>query len=239
MHLFDENNFALFTESSNKFSEAILSARKWFAQIKCIKLKKQTQSVTDSVSPAPYTNISENIPVAPATLFVDRNNEASPCQCNENDDPCGIFSTCLNRASCTECNDLCPSAYECRNKCIQQGKYAEVNLKYFGNKGFGLVSAERILCGTIVSQYTGEVITSWEFQRRMEDTGRSNVFFMKYTKDLFIDGETKGSLARFINHSCNPNCLFRLWSVNGVNVVAVVALKDISKVSTQFNSLTF
>lgn len=66
----------------------------------------------------------------------------------------------------------------------------------------------------------------------MQDKTRSNVYFMKYTKDYYIDGETKGSMARYINHSCNPNCEFRLWSVNnGENVVVVVALEDIPKVS--------
>lgn len=89
--------------------------------------------------------------------------------------------------------------------------------------------------GTIVQQYTGEVITAPEFERRVQDKMRSNVYFMKYTKEHYIDGETKGSVARYINHSCNPNCEFRLWSVNGENVVVVVALKEILKVSNYEN----
>lgn len=243
MYSFDEDNFALFTESSSQFNEAILSARKLFSQIKRTKSKKHqraestpmTSVSNESVSPTPYTTISQNIPITPASLFYDAHNEAMPCQCTAYDeDPCGVYSFCLNRAVYCECNDQCPSADLCANKCIQQGKYADVHLKYFGTKGFGLVSVAAITCGTIVSQYTGEVITSFEFERRMGDKGRSNVYFMKYTKDLYIDGEAKGSLARFINHSCDPNCTFRLWSVNGVNVVAVVALMDIPKVSTQF-----
>lgn len=75
------------------------------------------------------------------------------------------------------------------------------------------------------------MITRSEFEHRVQNKMRNNVYFMKYTKEQYIDGETKGSVARYINHSCNPNCEFRLWSVNGENVVVVIALKNIPRVS--------
>ncbi len=237
-----QENYALYTENSNKFSESLSSARKWFRQGKLIKIDKQIESApvsnptVDLITPPSYTNIAENCFVAPATQFFDSNNEASSCQCHlyydddDDDDPCGISSNCLNRASCTECNDLCLNGTKCGNQSIQRGHYPEVQLKHFGEKGFGLVANELIPSGTIVQQYTGEVVTWDEYAHRLQDTTRQNVYFMKYTRDLFLDAETKGSLARFINHSCNPNCVFRVWSVNGENVVVIVALKDISKV---------
>ncbi|XP_037036081.1 probable histone-lysine N-methyltransferase Mes-4 [Bradysia coprophila] len=237
IYAFEEDNFALFTENGSKFSDAILSARKWALRAKSIKRQQSAPSTSTTVgtveSPTPFESIVKNVFVSPATRIIDSNNEASSCQCRaeekENDDPCGVSSNCLNRASCTECNDLCPNAEKCKNKCIQQGKYAEVSLKYFGSKGFGLVASDWIPSGTIVQQYTGEVITTPEFEHRVQNRLRSNVYFMKYTKEHYIDGETKGSVARYINHSCNPNCEFRLWSVNGENVVVVIALKNIPK----------
>lgn len=152
MYAFEEDNFALFTENGSKFSDAILSARKWALHAKCMKSQRSpsapstSTSVESFMSPSPFKNIEKNVFVAPASRIIDSHNEASSCQCRADDDPCGVSSNCVNRALCTECNYLCPNA-ECGNKCVQQGKYAEVNLKYFGPKGFGLVADDGIPCG--------------------------------------------------------------------------------------------
>lgn len=45
---------------------------------------------------------------------------------------------------------------------------------------------------------------------------------MELERGLIIDG-TKGSMARFINHSCEPNCEVRMVKVNGTPRMAVFA----------------
>ena len=44
-----------------------------------------------------------------------------------------------------------------------------------------------------------------------------------------IDGSSKGSVARFINHSCEPNCETEKWEVGSETRIAIVAKKDIVK----------
>jgi SET domain-containing protein len=43
-----------------------------------------------------------------------------------------------------------------------------------------------------------------------------------------VDASRKGNLARFINHSCNPNAVTQKWSVQGELRVGIFAARDIS-----------
>jgi SET domain-containing protein len=42
-----------------------------------------------------------------------------------------------------------------------------------------------------------------------------------------IDAGDKGNIARFMNHSCNPNCETQKWTVNGDIRIGLFALKDV------------
>jgi len=48
-----------------------------------------------------------------------------------------------------------------------------------------------------------------------EDDGapRSNYYFMAVVDDVILDASSKGSIARFINHSCDANCVIQKWTV--------------------------
>jgi len=46
-------------------------------------------------------------------------------------------------------------------------------------------------------------------------------------KDFIIDAGPKGNLARFMNHSCEPNCETQKWTVNCIHRVGIFAIKDI------------
>ena len=50
---------------------------------------------------------------------------------------------------------------------------------------------------------------------------------MKITQNEVIDPTFRGNQARFINHSCDPNCITQKWNVLGETVVGVFAIKDI------------
>lgn len=42
-----------------------------------------------------------------------------------------------------------------------------------------------------------------------------------------IDAAEQGNIARFMNHSCNPNCETQKWTVSGYTRIGLFALKDV------------
>lgn len=52
---------------------------------------------------------------------------------------------------------------------------------------------------------------------------------MKTTNNEVIDPTYKGNMARFINHSCEPNCITEKWHVLGETYVGIFALRDIEE----------
>jgi len=50
---------------------------------------------------------------------------------------------------------------------------------------------------------------------------------MKITQNEVIDPTFKGNMARFINHSCDPNCITQKWNVLGETCVGIFAIRDI------------
>ena len=48
-------------------------------------------------------------------------------------------------------------------------------------------------------------------------------------KDTVLDASRKGNVARFINHSCDPNCETQKWIVDGLPRIGIYARKDIAK----------
>ena len=49
--------------------------------------------------------------------------------------------------------------------------------------------------------------------KRMETIYKNerHYYVMTYSKDEVIDGSRKGTIARFVNHSCDPNCRIEKW----------------------------
>lgn len=66
--------------------------------------------------------------------------------------------------------------------------------------GLGLFTEENISKDKLVVEYTGERIDEEEKERR---GGR---YLFEVTDNLFIDGKNRENIARYINHSCRPNC---------------------------------
>jgi len=100
----------------------------------------------------------------------------------------------------------------------------------FGEKGFGLVAAKPIPKDTFIIQYIGEVlsINSEEGKRRLQLYSKSTcTYMMRLSSKEVIDPTFKGNMARFINHSCDPNCETRKWNVRGEIEVGIIAIKDI------------
>jgi SET domain-containing protein len=75
-------------------------------------------------------------------------------------------------------------------------------------QGLGVFTAEPIAAGTRIVEYTGEVISESEADTRYDDRTmrRHHTYLMSLDDGRCIDAGEGGNEARFINHSCEPNC---------------------------------
>lgn len=74
--------------------------------------------------------------------------------------------------------------------------------------GRGVFAARRIRSGTRIIEYTGERVSHAEADRRYADRPETDNHTFLFTVDsrTVIDAGIDGNDARWINHSCNPNC---------------------------------
>ncbi|HMH50474.1 MAG TPA: SET domain-containing protein-lysine N-methyltransferase [Candidatus Acidoferrum sp.] len=75
-------------------------------------------------------------------------------------------------------------------------------------QGVGVFARRPIAAGTRVIEYTGEVISEREGDARYDDRAmaRHHTYLMALDDGRCIDAGVGGNEARFINHSCEPNC---------------------------------
>ena len=74
--------------------------------------------------------------------------------------------------------------------------------------GHGVFALKRIPKGTRIIEYKGMLITDKEADRRYSRIQAHSPHTMLFSVDdgLVIDATRKGNSARWINHSCAPNC---------------------------------
>jgi SET domain-containing protein len=84
----------------------------------------------------------------------------------------------------------------------------------------GLFATQHIPQATRILAYIGEKITRRESARRLE-AGNAYIFHVNYRYAL--DGATFANTARYINHSCEPNCTVEKTD----DILWIVALRDI------------
>ena len=99
--------------------------------------------------------------------------------------------------------------------------------------GTGIVASEDIKKGIKVIQYLGEKISKKEGDKRSEERikkylkkkNEGSVYVFELNKKYDIDGSPLYNKARFINHSCDPNCEVEIIS----NEIWIVSIKKIKK----------
>ena len=75
-------------------------------------------------------------------------------------------------------------------------------------QGSGGFATRAIAAGTRIVEYTGERIGHAEADARYDDATmpRHHTFLMVVDDETVIDAAVGGGPAKFINHSCEPNC---------------------------------
>jgi hypothetical protein len=83
-----------------------------------------------------------------------------------------------------------------------------IQVRRSGVHGKGVFALRPIPAGTRIIEYKGELI-SWPeaLRRHPHDPDHPNhTFYFHVDDDHVIDGKVDGNAARWINHSCAPNC---------------------------------
>lgn len=110
-------------------------------------------------------------------------------------------------------------------------KYAVVGTKQFltEKNGWGLKADGKIGKGSFVCEYVGEVITEKKYGERLASSykGDKNFYATYIDRGYIIDAHTMGNSARFINHSCSPNCELQKCFINGIPHIGIYTLRDI------------
>ncbi len=93
-------------------------------------------------------------------------------------------------------------------------------------QGLGAFAAIPIAKGTRIIEYTGERITPEEADARYDDDNVDDPHTYLFTVDkkTLVDATREGNEARFINHSCEPNC----EAVNEDQRIYIEAVRDIA-----------
>src|SRR2546427_1901513 len=69
--------------------------------------------------------------------------------------------------------------------------------------GQGLFTLQNIKKDIRVMQYVGERINKAQSAKRL---AQGNAYIFTFSDQYDIDGKVLGNAARYINHSCDPNC---------------------------------
>jgi len=181
--------------------------------------------------PSPYKKITRNTytdQIKQKLLANYSTENASACECK----PSATCEdgVCLNKMSFTECLSTCVCGSKCSNQKIRKTQWCK-SLEVFdtGKYGQGLRTTAPISKGTFLCEYVGEIINEDKFIERMTSlySKDEHHYAMKLTQNFVIDAYRSGSLARFANHSCVPNCEFQKWTVDGLQRMCLFASRNI------------
>ena len=83
-----------------------------------------------------------------------------------------------------------------------------IQVRKSGVHGRGVFALVDLAEGELVMEYTGEVISWDEAQRRHphDPANPNHTFYFHIDDQHVIDGKVGGNSARWINHACDPNC---------------------------------
>ncbi|KAG2398984.1 Histone-lysine N-methyltransferase [Vigna angularis] len=182
--------------------------------------------------PPAYVHIRRNIYlVKKKRSNVDDGAGCTSCSSTCSDD-------CVCRVQCISCSKACRCSENCNNRPFRKEK----NIKIVKTEhcGWGVEAAETIDKGGFIVEYIGEVIDDALCEKRLWDMkymGVQNFYMCEIRKDFTIDATFKGNTSRFLNHSCDPNCVLEkcIYAANRVSLLCGIILKSAEKQSYNYH----
>lgn len=96
---------------------------------------------------------------------------------------------------------------------------------------WGLIALEPIEAEDFVIEYVGELIRpriSDIREAQYEKMGIGSSYLFRLDDGYVVDATKRGGVARFINHSCEPNCYTKVISVEGQKKIFIYAKRHIA-----------
>ncbi|KAM9744610.1 histone-lysine N-methyltransferase SETD1B-like [Menidia menidia] len=96
---------------------------------------------------------------------------------------------------------------------------------------WGLFAMEPIAADEMVIEYVGQIIRQVIAdmrEQRYEEEGIGSSYLFRIDQDTIIDATKCGNLARFINHSCNPNCYAKIITVDSQKKIVIYSRQPIA-----------
>lgn len=109
-----------------------------------------------------------------------------------------------------------------RNEILDPGSPAEefssaarnhlVSVRGSSIHGWGLFAEQPMVAGEVVAEYIGEYVSNAvaDFREKKYHELRIQDYQFRVGSNLVIDATLKGGYARYINHSCDPNCVAKI-----------------------------
>ena len=99
--------------------------------------------------------------------------------------------------------------------------------------GYGIIASQNISKNTKIIQYIGEKVTKREGDKRssarikkyLNKKSEGSVYIFELNKKYDIDGSPLYNKARYINHSCEPNCEVEIIN----NEIWIISIKRIKQ----------
>ncbi|CAM6105213.1 unnamed protein product [Calypogeia fissa] len=116
----------------------------------------------------------------------------------------------------------------------QEQGWRRLSVYKSGIHALGLYTSEFIGRGEMVVEYIGEIVglrvadkreADYHSGKRMQYQGACYLF--RIDRERIIDATRKGGIARFVNHSCSPNCVAKVICVKNQSKVVFFAQRDI------------
>ena len=102
---------------------------------------------------------------------------------------------------------------------------------------WGLYAMENIAANDMIIEYVGEKVRQQVADMREKQYLKSGIgssYLFRIDENTVIDATKKGGIARFINHSCTPNCTAKIIKVEGSKRIVIYALRDIGQSNYPF-----
>ncbi|KAL3418213.1 SET domain-containing protein [Phlyctema vagabunda] len=97
---------------------------------------------------------------------------------------------------------------------------------------WGLYAMENIPMNDMIIEYVGEKVRQQVAdlrETRYLKSGIGSSYLFRIDDNTVVDATKKGGIARFINHSCMPNCTAKIITVEKSKRIVIYALRDIAQ----------